>query len=245
MIREVALFTTSDGAVLYDQSRMGENPKLTWLDPEHWRSTGSMQKLNVAGRGSVYKVHTQAGDAILRHYHRGGFMARVNHDRYWWMGASRTRGFHEFHMLNAALEQELLVPTPVAARYVRHGLFYRADIMLLAITHAQTLTEKLEQAHNNISWEKVGEAIGQFHAKGFFHADLNAHNIMLKGSDVYIIDLDRAQRRKPNASWQQANLARLHRSLHKVGVLDYFPGFDREEWVSLVCAHTRLIDEHL
>lgn len=242
MIPEAEIEATERGAILFDATRMGRVPRDAWFDPTHWQSRGEVHRPS-GGRGAAYFVHTQAGPAVLRHYRRGGWIARFNQDRYLWQSEERVRSFHEFRMLAAAAARALPVPLPLAARYVRDGWWYRADLLVLAIGHATTLAEKISQSPSTLIWERIGEAIGRFHAQGFFHADLNAHNIMLRGSEVFLIDLDRAEQRPLQPGWQQANLARLRRSLLKLGVLRFFPGFEREEWVTLVCAHSRVAEE--
>ncbi len=64
---------------------------------------------------------------------------------------------------------------------------------------------------------RVGGAIARFHAAGAYHADLNAHNVLLTDAEVWLVDFDRGELREPARLWQQANLARLQRSLHKLG----------------------------
>ena len=70
-------------------------------------------------------------------------------------------------------------------------------------------------------WRRVGGCIRRFHDAGVYHADLNAHNILLGSGppvadEVYLIDFDRGERRAAEAAWQQANLQRLMRSLEKL-----------------------------
>ncbi|MGH7487911.1 MAG: lipopolysaccharide kinase InaA family protein, partial [bacterium] len=68
----------------------------------------------------------------------------------------------------------------------------------------------------SLPWHAIGACIRRFHDAGIYHADLNAHNIMLDNKDaVYLLDFDRGERRTPVILWQQANLARLSRSLRK------------------------------
>ena len=69
-------------------------------------------------------------------------------------------------------------------------------------------------------WEKVGATIARFHAAGLNHVDLNCDNILIAGSDVYLIDFDRCTLKEAvsgseTPGWQTRNLDRLKRSLDK------------------------------
>src|SRR5262249_4197276 len=84
---------------------------------------------------------------------------------------------------------------------------------------------------------RVGATIAAFHAAGAFHADLNAHNIMLGDERVHLIDFDRGELRVPDRDWQQSNLARLKRSLAKLGAADL-----DARWAALVAAYDERLD---
>src|SRR4029453_11025308 len=62
------------------------------------------------------------GRWVLRHYRRGGLIAKLSQDSYLWTGAARTRSFAEWRLLAELRRRGLRVPAPIAARYVR-GLF--------------------------------------------------------------------------------------------------------------------------
>ncbi len=87
-------------------------------------------------------MDARRGPWVLRHYRRGGMIANVLGDRYLWTGAGRTRGFAEFRLLAALRARGLPVPTPVAARYRRKGVHYRADLITRRIGNATTLAER-------------------------------------------------------------------------------------------------------
>jgi 3-deoxy-D-manno-octulosonic acid kinase len=59
--------------------------------------------------------------------------------------------------------------------------------------------------------------VARFHRAGVWHADLNAHNVLVTADGLYLIDFDRGRMRIPSPAWQQANLQRLRRSLLKLG----------------------------
>src|SRR3546814_11205147 len=67
---------------------------------------------------------------VLRNDLRGGMAEKVSRDRYVGRGADRTRSFAEFRLLRDLLKQDLPVPRPIAASYLREGPFYRASILM-------------------------------------------------------------------------------------------------------------------
>ena len=74
----------------------------------------------------------------------------------------------------------LPVPTPIAARYRRRGLFYRADLITQRIENSEPLAARLLKGPLSLTqWIAVGRCIRRFHDAGVCHADLNAHNILL------------------------------------------------------------------
>ena len=80
---------------------------------------------------------------MLRHYRRGGFIARLSRDRYVWTGEARVRAFAEWRLLELLTERGLPVPKPIAARYQRSGLLYRCDLITQRIADAQPLSAAL------------------------------------------------------------------------------------------------------
>ncbi|MBA8888946.1 3-deoxy-D-manno-octulosonic acid kinase [Dokdonella fugitiva] len=225
--------STADGAIVYDAA-LGTVPTADWFDAAHWGSLGRA----AGGRGGVFFVRTPVGACALRHYHRGGLAARVSADAYLWTGASRTRAFREFRLLARLANQQLPVSLPVAARYRRSGLGYRADLLTRRIEGTETLASRLARGDlDALLAQDIGRTIARFHLAGAWHADLNAHNILVGGDDgVSLIDFDRGRMRKPRLAWQQANLARLLRSLLKLGArrLD---GFESRFWHPLLAAY--------
>jgi 3-deoxy-D-manno-octulosonic acid kinase len=236
---EAQVQSTDDGAILFDAAACGaERPDARWFDAAHWSARGGATA-HRGGRGGVAFVETPAGACVLRHYRRGGVAARFSRDRYFFTGARRTRGFREFAMLERLVEWRLPVPAPIAARYVRRGLAYSADLIVRRIPNTDTLAARLSQGPLDARvGERVGATIAQFHAAGACHADLNAHNILLDARDVVsIIDFDRGTLRAPAFGWQQSNLARLRRSLAKLGATKRDAGFDTRFWHPLLGAY--------
>ncbi|MFC4821913.1 3-deoxy-D-manno-octulosonic acid kinase [Dokdonella ginsengisoli] len=231
---EAQVQSTANGAIVYDRS-LGVVPDERWFDRAHWPAGGGSPN---AGRGTAAFVDTPAGACVLRHYRRGGFVARLSADCYLWTGAARTRAFREFELLARLVDAGLPAPRPVAARYVRDGIGYRADLLTRRIADAQTLAERLAAgALSPRLAHDTGRTIAAFHEAQVWHADLNAHNVLVDGEGtVWLIDFDRGRLRKPARSWRLANLARLRRSFDKLGARGE-PQFDARFWQPLLAAY--------
>ena len=233
---EAQVQSTPHGAIVFDRA-LGCVPADTWFDRAHWSALGKSTAQS-GGRGEVAFVQTPAGACALRHYRRGGLAARLSADGYVWTGAARTRSFHEFRLLVELANAGLPVPSPVAARYVREGLCYRADLLTRCISPARTLGDALAAGVLDPALaERVGRTIARFHAADVWHADLNAHNILVDGKGgIWLIDFDRGRRRKPGLAWQAANIARLRRSFEKLGARRMHD-FDARFWHPLLAAY--------
>ncbi|HEX7324677.1 MAG TPA: 3-deoxy-D-manno-octulosonic acid kinase [Rhodanobacteraceae bacterium] len=232
------------GALLCSTGLAAE-PASEWFDPAWWRARGALRE-GSGGRGGVAFLDTPAGACVLRHYRRGGWVAPVLGDRYLWSGRGGCRSFVEFKLLMTLSRRGLPVPVPVAARYLRRGFFYTADLITRTIERAQTLAEAIRAKRFDAALAaRVGGLIAQFHRADVDHADLNAHNILLADDDLWLIDFDRGEIRATGTAWKLANLARLKRSLLKVGACDHDEALlDREVWAPLMRAYERAIGNH-
>lgn len=213
-----------------------------WFVPDYWRERNAL-RVQAGGRGGVAVIATALGECVLRHYRRGGLVRVLMGDRYLWTGADRTRPFREFRLLAEIARLGLPGPQVVAARYQRQGLFYRADLITRRITDAQTLAECLATGRLDRQLaEQVGAVIGQFHRAGIWHADLNAHNVLVSPGDLHLIDFDRGRQRTPAAAWQRSNLQRLRRSLLKLGAASEGEAkFEQDIWQPLLHQHERTL----
>ncbi len=205
--------------MLSDPASLGNLPAEaaeSLFEPDFWRRRNSLVEA-ARGRGSAWFVNSGARQWVLRHYRRGGYIARLSEDRYVWAGETRVRAFAEWRLLELLTERGLPVPKPIAARYQRSGLLYRCDLITQRIADAKPLSETLEVgAISEATWRAVGAAVAELHRAGVDHADLNAHNLLLDAQGaVSVIDFDRGRLRAPGA-WTSRNLRRLRRSLAKV-----------------------------
>ncbi|MEO7939492.1 MAG: 3-deoxy-D-manno-octulosonic acid kinase, partial [Burkholderiaceae bacterium] len=191
-------------------------PQAALFDPLWWQAHGASQA-HGAGRGRVYRVHDASGVYLLRHYYRGGLMARLIRDRFLAKPLAETRAMAEFHLLAQLRARGLPVPRPCAALHTRCGLFYRADILVGLIPGARDVADQLHHAGpvTAAQWQALGRAVRRLHDAQVFHSDLNCHNLMLDTDGVaWIVDFDKCGFRVGD-DWKADNLARLLRSLRK------------------------------
>lgn len=171
------------------------------------------QAVQKGGRQAAWFVQGPFGSAVLRHYRRGGLVAKISVDRYLWLGGQATRSMAEFAMLHKMSQLNLPVPEPLAAGYWRYGLSYTAALVVARIENSTPLALQL-QPENAV---RVASVLKQFHDANVWHADLNAFNILFDANGkVWLIDFDRGRFRPMSAALRRRNLRRLHRSLLKV-----------------------------
>jgi 3-deoxy-D-manno-octulosonic acid kinase len=242
---------TAGGGILYDASRLSK-PGADLFSRAHWATRGALAEV-AGGRSSIALLNVDAfadvlgPDAqarsdknssfgaessgpglggtrwVLRHYRRGGLMAKLSQDSYLFTGANLTRSFAEWRLLAELRRRGLPVPAPIAAQYVRGWLTYRADLITELLPGTRTLADVIKGHElSEAGWRAIGGTIAAFHREGVHHADLNANNILLDGNgangnaaNVYLLDFDRG-RIEARGPWEQVVIARLRRSLEKI-----------------------------
>ena len=73
--------------ILYDAALLS-SISAEVFDPEWWEQQGKLTG-TAPGRGTTFFIDMAFGPAVLRHYLRGGWAARVSEDRYWYGGVRR------------------------------------------------------------------------------------------------------------------------------------------------------------
>jgi 3-deoxy-D-manno-octulosonic acid kinase len=203
-----------------------------WFDAARWHRDGGVA-LETSGRGAVLIVKHGDETWVIRHYHRGGFVARFVADHYLWTGLDRTRSFREWRLLRRLRDAGLPVPNPIAAHVYRTGPIYTADIITTYLPDTRKLSAFIsEAAVPERCWREIGRMVRAIHAHGVDHPDLTAHNILLdpRGS-LFLVDFDNANV-KPAGVWQRAGVERLKRSLRKVA-LETGTDFDAAAWAEI------------
>jgi 3-deoxy-D-manno-octulosonic acid kinase len=138
-------------------------------------------------------------------------------------------------MLAKMAQYNLCVPRPAAARYIRHGPFYTADIITVRIPGVIPLSKFIAGAPREPDfWSRIGAEIFGFHAAGVYHADMNAYNLQIDADErLWMLDFDKGRLRAAGP-WQQQTLERLHRSLRKICALDPSLKFRARDWSALL-----------
>jgi 3-deoxy-D-manno-octulosonic acid kinase len=210
-----------------------------WLDPGWWRDEGARTH-DITGRGGVLMLDRPGETWVYRHYHRGGLVSRLIYDQYCWTGVERSRPVREWRLLEALSARSLPAPKPVAARAVRSGPFYRADLLTVLLPGTRPLSSLLAEAWADAAlWPRIGAMLAGFHSAGCDHPDLTAHNILIDaGGTPYLVDFDNA-RLKPPGLWRRAGIDRLKRSLNKVAV-ETGTQFSESAWRRLVLAYEEM-----
>lgn len=234
--------TTSDlrlnGTVIrYDNSLL--DPMQPRLFDTDWLESNSYLQGSTRGRSQAHFLTYANRDMVLRHFHRGGLIARLNRDRYLRSGMERSRAFREFDLLSWMRARDLPVPRPMAARYIPSGLIYRADIITERIPATRPLEEVLRAATLPAHvWSTIGATIRKLHEHHVFHSDLNCRNILIDCDDrAWLIDFDKCDRRTPGP-WMQHNLDRLERSLRKESGKSPGLRWSAEDWTNLLLGYS-------
>lgn len=209
--------------------------KNDWFEIDFWQRQNAITG-HSHGRNVAWFIGHQDDEWVLRHYHRGGMIAKLMGDKYLFSTIERTRCYREIGLLELMYQQGLPVPKPIAARVIKQGLFYQADLLIEKIPHTEDLAQKL--SHSEIpetDWRAVGAMIAKFHEAGIYHSDLNAHNILQDNHfNFWLIDFDKCEQRPVENGWQQANLERLHRSFLKEKSLHQDFNFSGKCWYYLI-----------
>lgn len=172
--------------------------------------------IGVGGRGDAWYVEGPFGAGVLRHYRRGGLMARLSTRQYLWLGASRSRPVREVELLETLQAAGLPAPAPIAGAWWRDGLSYRAALLMVRVPVRADLMTLVHEDAARAPWADVGATLARFHRFGAHHPDLNARNVLQRTDrGITIIDWDRGTLGHAPARWCDDEIARLERSLLK------------------------------
>jgi 3-deoxy-D-manno-octulosonic acid kinase len=190
------------------------------------------------GRGMVYFFTLADRELVLRHYKRGGLVAKVSTDAFIFKGIKTTRCYEELAILQHLQNEMVNVPTPIAGKITRSGVFYSADIITEVIPNTRELHDLLQnQAVSKETWQAIGFEIKKMHNAQVFHGDINVKNILIASErsteHIHLLDFDKCSI-KPDDGWKMANLARFQRSLIKQSKKDANYHFHADDWSEIL-----------
>lgn len=229
------LYRRGDCWIIHDLERIPHPEDV----PFDHREAEDPEPIVGAGRGGAWRVRVNDVVAALRPYRRGGMVRYLIRTAYLWTGIERTRAVREFRLLAALHAEGFPVPRPLAARIVRTAFWYRAELLTEWLPGVHSLVSLLRDGElGDETWRRIGATLRAFHDAGVWHADLNAHNVLLDGAGhVYLIDFDRGRRGAPDRRRARQNLARLKHSLEKVHATGRALYYSRAGWQALTAGY--------
>ena len=182
----------------------------------------------LAGRGVAYHIPAPGSYAserwVVRHYRRGGLVARFVQDRYLDSGVKRP--IRELTASVKARARGVATPEVVAAAIYPAGGWYRADIVTRYLPESRDLADRLfddpDAERRRRAMRLAGALLRRAHEAGVVHNDLNLRNILIAGTGdaerAWLLDLDRAVVMRDAAARFERDLMlrRLARSLRKL-----------------------------
>jgi 3-deoxy-D-manno-octulosonic acid kinase len=216
-----------------------------WFDASYWQSKNRISGQST-GRNITWFIQAPSKaakmDWVLRHYYRGGLVAKISNDCYFFNGLTKTRAYREVNLLQEMISLKLPVPRPIAARVIKKSFFYHADLLMEKLEGEDLVHCLKKEALAESVWENIGKTIALFHNNGIYHADLNAHNILLDSNNkVWLIDFDRCKKRPIQRQWQNSNMNRLIRSFSKERSIDKSIWFQDNDWLFLKNGYNSVI----
>lgn len=185
----------------------------------------------LAGRGVAWHIDApgEPGERwVVRHYRRGGFVARLLQDRY--AHTTPTRPVRELAASVKARARGVATPEVVAAAIYPTGGWYRADIVTRFLPDSRDLADRLfadaDAERRRQAMRLAGGLVRAIHEAGVVHNDLNLKNILISsaatGDRAWLLDLDRAVVMRDAAAKFERNLMlrRFARSLRKLEKLN-------------------------
>ncbi|HUF13410.1 MAG TPA: lipopolysaccharide kinase InaA family protein [Longimicrobiales bacterium] len=181
----------------------------------------------LAGRGVAYHIPAPGSYTnerwMVRHYRRGGFIARFVRDRYLDSGVKRP--IRELTASVKARARGVATPEVVAAAVYPAGGWYRADIVTRFLPESRDLADRLfddaAAERRRQAMRLAGGLLRRAHEAGVVHNDLNLGNILIAGprdaERAWLLDLDRAVVMRDAAARFERDLMlrRFARSLRK------------------------------
>lgn len=224
MARELERVTVQDKNITYivnpfffnHEALVAEELK-QYCDVEDYQVKGRVIHV-FTGRGETFLVNDKYNHrVVIRHYWRGGFIAKILKDKFFCAFDESKRSMHEYDLLLTMRKMGLPVPRPVIARMQRDGLFITNDLILQEIPGAKNIAKILcERRLTDAEICKIGEVIGKMFTAGVYHSDLNINNLLFDGAgNAWIVDFDKCALKPITKKLYNEMIDRLERSFAK------------------------------
>jgi 3-deoxy-D-manno-octulosonic acid kinase len=179
---------------------------------------------HLGGRAPHPSIPIKKGERmVLRHYSHGGLLRFMSKDLYLF----GSRSFQELALTEEIRSMGIPTVQPIGAIQRRvPPFFYQAYLLTQEIPDAKDGIQYLREIRprsdaQNLSIKRklirdAGLLIRRFHEAGFFHGDLQLRNLLIADDHLFLIDFDRAYRRRRLSRRERLeNLLRLNRSVDK------------------------------
>lgn len=187
-----------------------------------YRTLPAVETLGGGREGHPVVVLPTGEKAVVRRYHRGGLMQRVNASRYF----GGNRAFDELRATERARTGGVRTARIVAAVERPRTVGYTALLVTLLIPGARDAAAWLADAGAEAKGEMLREAgrqMAAMHAAGVAHPDVHLRNLLVAEQDggapeVWLLDFDKARVHAgavPRAR-RAEDLRRLARSARKL-----------------------------
>jgi len=146
------------------------------------------------GRRPVSRLYLpQIGPVVVKHYRRGGWVARINPKYY--LRTGKTRCQVEFEQMARAGRLGVNVPEPVTFAF-KGRFLYQGWLITREIANQQTLARLSLQAPGRLPavQASLGRQVSKLAADGLWHVDLHPGNVLVDDRDrVFLVDFDKTR----------------------------------------------------
>lgn len=147
----------------------------------------------LGGRRAISIITLEGiGRVVIKHYHRGGLLARLVKQTYLRTGKPRCQ--HEFEQMAFARSIGVCTPDPVAFAY-KGGIFYQGWLVTKEIKGQQSLAT-LSSEDPKRAAKALTALVGQVERliqHKVLHADFHPGNVLVDDRDrIFLIDFDKA-----------------------------------------------------
>lgn len=181
------------GAYHFGASRLLSKETLSAL-VSVFQEKESEQTSRLEGRRPVSRLHLpKIGPVVVKHYRRGGWVARINQKYY--LRTGKTRCQVEYEQMDRAGQLGVNVPEPVAFAF-KGRFLYHSWLITREIANQQTLARLSLLAPERLPtvMASLGRQVSKLVAHGLWHVDLHPGNVLVDDRGrVFLVDFDKTR----------------------------------------------------